>query len=127
MDALLLAVPADERVKDGEDVAAVFDHTRENVAQLRLAFCLAMPLGEDRRRDFDVAPQLLDRMATQEEAVEKGGFPLRKIEVQRDFGGNELCHRGHGEKAVYRKASRRQVVPGLLRYVASNPFLQTGY
>jgi hypothetical protein len=36
-----------------------------------------------------------------------------------------LCHRGHGEKAVYRKASRRQVVPGPGCYVADNPVLQT--
>jgi hypothetical protein len=32
-----------------------------------------------------------------------------------------LWHRGHDEKAVYRKASRRQVVPGLGCYVADNP------
>jgi hypothetical protein len=55
LDALLLAVPTHERVKDSEDVAAVFDHAGEDVAQLRLALCFAMPLGEDRGRDFDVA------------------------------------------------------------------------
>src|SRR5438270_5218553 len=61
-------------------------------------------------------------MATEEEAVEKSGFPLRKIKVQRDFRGNELLrHRGHGEKAVYRKASRRQVVPSPECYVGITP------
>src|SRR4029077_7842248 len=50
-------------------------------------------------------------MAAKEKAVEKCGFSLGKIEIQRDFGGNELCHCGHGERAVYRKASPRQVVP----------------
>jgi hypothetical protein len=31
-----------------------------------------------------------------------------------------LCHCGHGERAVYRKASRRQVVPSAGCYVADN-------
>jgi hypothetical protein len=125
LNALLLAVPADERIEDREDVAAVFNHARENVAEFRLALGFAMPLGEDRGRHFNISAQLLGGMAAKEEAVEKGGFALRKIEVQRDFGGNELCHRGHGERAVYRKASRRQVVPGPGCYVAGNPVLQT--
>jgi hypothetical protein len=121
LDALLLAIPANERVKDSEYVAAVFDNAGEDVAQLRLTLCFAMPLGEDRRWHLDVAAQLFRRMAAQEKAIEKSGFPLRDIEVQRDFGRNELCHRGHGERAVYRKASRRQVVPELGCYVAGNP------
>jgi hypothetical protein len=33
-----------------------------------------------------------------------------------------LCHCGHGERAVYRKASRRQVVPGHSCYVAGNSY-----
>jgi len=75
-----------------------------------------------RGRHFDVTTELLRGMSTKEEAVEKSGFPLGKIEVQRDFRGNELLrHRSHGEKAVYRKVSRRQVVPGLGCYVAGNP------
>jgi hypothetical protein len=36
-----------------------------------------------------------------------------------------LCHRSHGERAVYRKASRRQVVPYLEGYLAGNPVLET--
>jgi hypothetical protein len=38
-----------------------------------------------------------------------------------------LRHRSHGEKAVYRKASRRQVVPSLGCYVAGNPGPKTRY
>jgi hypothetical protein len=45
---------------------------------------------------------------------------LRDIEVQRDFRGNKLCHCSHGERAVYRKASRRQVVRCLGCYVPGN-------
>jgi len=124
LDALQLAVPPNQRVKDSKDMAAVFDHAGKDVTKLRLALRFAMPLGEDCGRHFDVAAQLLGGMAAQKEAVEKSGFALRKIEVQGDFGGNELCHRGHGERAVYRKASRRQVVPELGCCVAGNPVLR---
>ena len=122
LNALLLAVPTNEGIEDGEDMAAVFKHARKNVAQAGLALGFAVPLSEDRRRHLDVATELFRGMATEEEAVEKSGFPLGKIEVQRDFRGNELLwHRGHGEKAVYRKASRRQVVPGLGCYWRVTP------
>ena len=128
LNALLLAIPAYERVEDGEDMAPVFKHAGKNVAQPRLALGFTVPLGEDRRRHFDVTTELFRGMATKEEAIEKSGFPLGKIEVQRDFRGNELLwHRSHGEKAVYRKASRRQVVPGLGCYVAGNPGPKTRY
>ena len=128
LNALLLAVPTNEGIEDGEDMAAVFKHARKNVAQAGLALGFAVPLSEDRRRHLDVATELFRGMATEEEAVEKSGFPLGKIEVQRDFRGNELLwHRSHGEKAVYRKAPRRQVVPGLGCYVAGNPGPKTRY
>jgi len=128
LNALLLAVPANQRVKDGEDMAPVFQHAGKNVAQPRLALGFAVPLGEDRGRHFDVATELFRGMATKEKAIEKSGFSLGKIEVQRDVRGNELLwHRGHGEKAVYRKASRRQVVPRLGCYLAGNPGPKTTY
>ena len=128
LNALLLSIPTNERIEDGQDMPPVFQHARKNVAQARLALCFAMPLGEDRGRHFDVTTELLRGMSTKEKAVEKSGFPLGKIEVQRDFRGNELLrHRSHGEKAVYRKASRRQVVPGLGCYVAGNPGPKTRY
>ena len=110
LDALLLPVPADKSVEDCEDVTTVFNHARENVAQARLAFGFAVPFCQDRGWNLDIATQLFGGMAAEEETVEKRGFPLRDIEVQRDFRGNKLCHCGHGERAVYRKASRRQVV-----------------
>src|SRR6266478_7279649 len=87
----------------------VINHAREDGAKLRVAFCLAVPLGEHRCAYFDVLPQLVRGMAAQEETIEKCRFPLRKVEIMHDFGGNELWHRGHGENAVYRKTGRRQV------------------
>jgi hypothetical protein len=110
LHALLLPVPTDKRIENCEDVTAIFDHAGKNVAEARLALGFAMPFSEDGRRYFDIAAELFGRMATEEETVKKGGLPLRDIEVQRDFRGNKLCHCGHGERAVYRKASRRQVV-----------------
>src|SRR5258708_27335046 len=79
-------------------MTAVIHHARKNIAQLRVALRLAVPFGEDHRRDFDVSPQFVRGMAAQEEAVEKGRLPLRKVEIVHDFGGNELWHRGHREK-----------------------------
>ena len=114
MDALLLAVPADKGVENSEYVAAVFHHARENVAQPRFAFGFAMPLHENSWWYFDIAAQLFGGMAPKEKPIEKSGLSLGNVEIQRDFGGNELCHRSHGERAVYRKASRRQVVPSLI-------------
>ena len=79
-----------------------------------------MPFGEDRGRHFNIPPELLRGMAAKEEAIEECGFPLGEIEVQRDFRRNKLCHCGHGERAVYRKAFRRQVVPCFGCYVPGN-------
>jgi len=91
----MLPVAPDEGIENGEDVAAVFDHTREHVAQLWLFFRVLVPLRQHRSGNFDVAPQLLGGMAAKEQAVEKGGFPLRKHEVRGDFGRYELDDRGH--------------------------------
>lgn len=125
MNALLLAVPSNQSVKYGQDMPAVFDHAGENIAEIRLAFGFAMPFGQDGRGNFDVSAELLRGVPTKEKAIKKGRFALGKVEIQRDFGGNELCHCGHGEKAVYRKAPRRQVVPGSGCYVAGNPSRET--
>jgi hypothetical protein len=59
-------------------VAAVIHHTLKNITKLRVAFRLAVPLGENHRRDFDISPQLVGRMAPQEQAVEKGCLALRR-------------------------------------------------
>ena len=121
LDALLLAIPTNQGVKDGQDMPAIFNHAGKNVAQPRLAFRFPVPLSENRRGHLNVAAELFRGVAAEEQTVEKGSFALGKIEIQRKFRGNELCHCGHGEKAVYRKASRRQVVPRLGCCVAGNP------
>src|SRR5712692_2767434 len=82
---------------------------REDVTQLRVALRFTVPFGQDCGRNFDIPAQLLRGMAAQEQAVEKSGFPLRKVKIVDDFDGSELWHRGHGENAVYSKTCRRQV------------------
>src|ERR1700682_1214498 len=94
-------------------MAAVFHHAEEDVAQFGFALGIAMPFCKHCWRHLNIAPQLFCRMTAQKEPVEKCSLTLRIFEIQRDFRGNELCHRGHGERAVYRKASPRQVVPRL--------------
>src|SRR6202049_2016230 len=70
-----------------------------------------MPFRKHRGRYLNIAPQLFCGVAAQEESVEKCSLTLRIFEIQRDFRGNELYHCSHGERAVYRKVSPRQVVP----------------
>lgn len=109
LEALGLAVGTDEGIKDSKDVAAIVNHAGEDVAELGVALGFAMPFGKNHAGDFDVAPQLVCGMATQEQAVEKGGFALREVEIQQHIVGNRLCRSGHGESAVYRKFCARQV------------------
>ena len=110
------------------DVTAVVHHARKNISKLRIPFRLAVPLSKDRRGHFDISPQLLRRIAAQEQAVEKGGLTLREVEIVHDFGGNELWHRRHEENAVYPKALPRQV--GLLfscRVPGNSPLVRFAY
>jgi len=114
-----MAVRPYEGIENGQDVTAVIHHARENITKLRVAFCLAVPFGEDHRGHFDVSPQLVRGMTTQEEAVEKSGLALREVEIMHDFGGNELWHGGHREKCSLPKSraasSRTPVFPAAFR------------
>jgi hypothetical protein len=111
LNALLLGVPPNQGIEDGEDVPPVFDHAVEDVAELGVALGVAVPLDHDGLGHFDIAAQLLGRMAAQEQTIEKRRFPLGKREVGGDFGRyDELGDRGHEKNAVYRNASPRQVV-----------------
>jgi hypothetical protein len=58
LNALLLPVPTNQRVEDGEDMAAVFKHARKNVAQAGLTLGFSVPLGQDCGRHFNVTPKL---------------------------------------------------------------------
>src|SRR4029077_4577198 len=112
LDGLLLGVPAYQGVENREDVSAVFNNAMQDVSQTGVLLSFSMPLGQHRGRNFDVPAKLLRRVAAQEQAVKERGLPLGKREVGGDFGGSgyELCRCGHRERAVYRKAPRRQVV-----------------
>src|SRR5260370_30292413 len=86
-------------------MTAIIHHARKDVAELRVALCLVVPFGKNRRGHFDVTPQLLRGISTQEQPVEKRGFTLREVEVVNDFGRNELWHRGHGERCSLQKSA----------------------
>src|SRR5260370_23006811 len=120
LNALRVTVGTHESIEDGQDVTSVIHHACKNIAKLRVALCLAVPLGEHRRGDFNVLTQLVRGMAAQEETVEKCRFPLRKVEIWHDSGGKELWHGGHRETAVYRKAGRGQVGVGFSCRVPGN-------
>ena len=125
MNALRLAVGSDQRVEDRQHVAPVIQHALENIFQLRIALGFAVPFGEDRAGHLDIAPQLVGRMAAQEQAIEKCGLALGILEILQRIDGNELWHRGHKENAVYPKVFPRQV--GLMfsdAFAPTLPFLR---
>jgi hypothetical protein len=104
LDALLLAVPPDQRIKYSQHVTAILDDPEEDITQPRIPLGVAVPLDQHGGRHFNVAAQLLGRVPPQEQAVEERGFPLGKRKVSDDFGGNELCRRGHKRKGSLPKS-----------------------
>jgi len=120
LDPTRLFVVTDQRVENGQDVAAVLYHAREDVAQLRIALGLTMPLRKHRRGNLDVTPKGFRGVPAEEQAVEKRRLALRKLEIAGRVGRHELWHRGHKESAVYRKVGRRQVGLGFACCVPSN-------
>jgi len=106
---MVLDFGTDEGVKDGEDVPAVFEHARENIAQLGFALGFAMPFCKYGGRNFNVLPQFIRGMSAQEQSVEKRRFPLRILQIHSDFGRQVRGHGRHRKNAVYRKSSPRQV------------------
>lgn len=101
LHVLVLALGTDERVKNGEYVAAIFDHAGKNVAQMRLAFRILMPFRENRRGNLNIPAQLLRRMSTEEQAVEKSRFTLRKREVREYFGRKQWSDCSHIAKTQF--------------------------
>lgn len=94
LDLLGRDVVADEVFEDGQDVAAIFDDALEHRAEARLALGFAVPFGKYGGRYGDIPAKLFGFMATQEEAIEKRGFPLRKLEVLQDLL-DRIGLRGH--------------------------------
>ena len=99
----------------------VFDHSRKNIAQLRLALRFAMPFRKHRRRHFNILTQPFRRMSAQKQPVKKRRFLLRIFQIRGRNRRNELDARRHGESAVYRKSFPRQVVLHPTRRVPINP------
>jgi len=101
LQVLVLAVGTDECVKNGENVASIFDHAGKNVAQMRLAFRVPMPFRQNCRRNLNIPAQLIRRMSTKEQAVEKGRFTLRKLEVRENFNRKQWSDCSHIAKTQF--------------------------
>ena len=71
----------DQRIEDGEDVLAVGEDSLDGGPNPGGTMGFAVPALDDLRRDIDIFPQLLQRMAAQEEAVEKYRFVLGFTEL----------------------------------------------
>src|SRR5260370_7636501 len=92
LNSLRVTIRTHQSIEDGQDVTPVIHHTCKNIAKLRVALCLAVPLGEHRRGDFNVLTQLVGGMAAQKETIKKSRLPFRKVSTLPDFAGNELRH-----------------------------------
>jgi hypothetical protein len=81
LQALHSGIVAEQIFENGEDVLAVLDDAFQNGTKLRLALGFAIPLGENRSGDANVAAQFVGGMAAKEKAIEERGFALRELEV----------------------------------------------
>jgi hypothetical protein len=97
LDFLRGGVVADEVFKNGQNVAAIFDDPFEHRAEARLALGFTVPFSKNGGGYGDIPAKLVGFVASQEEAVEKGGFSLRELEVLQDFF-YRIGLRGHIEK-----------------------------
>lgn len=102
-------IGTDQRIKNCQNVPAILDHAREDVAEMRFALRVLVPLGENRRRNRNVAAEFFRGMPTQEQTVKESRFALRKCEIRNHFGRKHWCNRRHSENAVYPKLCPRQV------------------
>jgi hypothetical protein len=82
---LRCSVVAEEILENRQNILPVADNALQQRAKLRLAHRLAIPLGQDSRRNSDIAPELIGRMSAKEETVEKGRLALRELEFLQGF------------------------------------------
>ena len=75
----------DQVLKDRKDMPAIADDAFEQWTQRRLSPRLAIPLGEYGGGDFDIATQLLGRVAAEEQAVKESGLSLRELKILQRF------------------------------------------
>ena len=87
LDALGAGLGVDQSLENRENVAAILNQARENVAKSRLALCFAMPFQQHFLRHFDIATKLFRGMSAQEQTVEKRRLPLWEVEVVLRFFG----------------------------------------
>lgn len=117
----------DEIFEDGEHVAAILHDALEHRAKARLALRFAVPFGENRGRHGDIPAKLFGLVAAQEKAVEKGGFPLRELEVLQDlfYRIGLRGHIGKGSLQISSLSSSLRAVTAhevvIDRYKALNP------
>lgn len=81
MYALWPGLGVNERFKNGQDMAAILDHSREKIAQSRIVLGFAMPLQLNRGRDLNVPAKLRRGVPAKKEAIEKGRLPLREVKI----------------------------------------------
>jgi len=75
----------DQILENSEHMPAIFNDAFKHRPKVRLALTLAVPLGQNRRRNGNVPPQLLRIVAAQEKAVKKCSFTLRELKILHDF------------------------------------------
>ncbi len=88
LDADGAGFEADQGIKDGQDVAAVFNHAVETMAEAGLAFGLAVPFGQDMGGDFNIAPEFSGGVAAEEKAIKECGFALGVLQFPQGFVGD---------------------------------------
>jgi hypothetical protein len=85
LNAVVLHFRIHQGIEDGQNVAAVFQHAREDTAQLRLALRFPVPFGKHGGRNLDIPAKLLGGVSAEKKAIEKGRFALRILEIHSDF------------------------------------------
>jgi hypothetical protein len=109
LKAAMQRLRTDQRVEDGQHMAAVLHHTREYRKKLRLPLSVFVPLGQNRGRNFDISPQLFGGVSAEEQTVKERGFALREREIRNHFGRQHGSDCRHSKNAVYSKLRPRQV------------------
>ena len=87
LDALRPGFGVDQSLENSENVAAIFNQAREDVAKRRLALGFAMPFQQHLLWNFDVSTKFFRRMPTQEKSIEESRLSLREVEVVLRFFG----------------------------------------
>ena len=88
LELLIGGIVADQIFEDGEDMLSVQHNFFEDGTKFRSAHGFLVPFGEDGGGHLNVATQFIGGMTAKKQAVEKGCFALRELEIQQ-----RLLHR----------------------------------